>query len=83
MIDEKYKRYLKSEQWDNLRRATLRRAGYKCEGCGCANRRLEVHHRHYRTLYHESLDDLQCLCAVCHRAAHGRQPSTRGVYARV
>ncbi len=39
--------------------------------CG-SNRRLEVNHLHYRTLFREDAKfDLEVLCHECHRSYHG------------
>ena len=64
-------RKLNQAHWKNARRAALRRAGFRCEGCGRPGR-LEVHHV-------KPLEDggapfehrnLRVLCFPCHRDAH-------------
>jgi HNH endonuclease len=45
---------------------------YHCEKCGSrgAHTEVQVHHRHYRNLGNEPLDDLVVLCGFCHQALH-------------
>jgi 5-methylcytosine-specific restriction endonuclease McrA len=67
-----YLEYLDSPEWWTKRRAAMRRAQWRCEYEKPGDPRhegpLEVHHRHYRTLGCEGLDDLEVLCPACHRA---------------
>lgn len=42
-----------------------------CEKCG-SERRLQIHHIHYRHIGHERLYDLQIICKLCHRKGSGR-----------
>ena len=76
-----YRDYLKSPQWAKKVRKARKHYGYKCTVCA-AKERLEVHHRHYRTLFHESMADLDLLCHGCHGNEHekdgkGMDPLTR------
>lgn len=64
-----YRDYLKSPQWRRKRRKALRHYGRRCTVCG-ATERLQVHHRHYRTLFRESMADLDLLCDGCHSNHH-------------
>jgi hypothetical protein len=45
---------------------------YSCETCGSRGSQAEVqvHHRTYRNLGREPLDDLVILCGFCHQALH-------------
>jgi 5-methylcytosine-specific restriction endonuclease McrA len=70
-----YSIYLKSDYWRKLRSDKLDSIGNKCERCG-TTKTLQVHHKtYYRNgediLYHETLDDLECLCRACHEKEHG------------
>ena len=68
-----YLAHLNSPYWDSLRLDVVARANGICELCG--ERRLtQVHHLHYDTLGHETLNDVQGLCARCHRYCHGLLP---------
>lgn len=64
-----YHEYLDSPQWRKKRRKALRHYKHRCVVCGSADR-LHVHHRHYRTLFRESMDDLEVRCAGCHANEH-------------
>ena len=64
-----YDRYINSEMWKNKARYAKYKKGPDCERCGKKNCVLEVHHKHYNTLYHERLEDVEVLCDVCHPKA--------------
>lgn len=64
-----YDAYLTSEHWRQTRRRKLRAVDNKCERCG-ATRKLQVHHKHYRTLFAEADEDLEVVCQDCHRRIH-------------
>lgn len=70
MADDKrfsptYYTRLTSPEWKRLCEQVKARAGYKCQHC-LRERALQIHHRHYRTLGRETLDDLMAVCADCH-----------------
>lgn len=64
-----YNDYLKSEHWKDLRaryfKSKLPRTCKICESS-----RVELHHRSYKRLGHERLDDLIPLCRTHHQALH-------------
>jgi len=64
-----YSKYLASEEWRNKRAFALYKADYTCHRCGRRNNPLEVHHKHYNTLYRERLGDVEVLCVSCHPGA--------------
>lgn len=64
-----YHEYLASPAWAKKRRKALKHYGHRCTVCG-SRLKLEVHHRHYRTLYRESVADLDVLCHDCHQNTH-------------
>lgn len=75
-----YRRYLESEDWQEIRDAKLAAVDYRCERCPTYGRRgpggmalgLQVHHLTYeRCPGQERLDDLKVLCIVCHEVEHG------------
>jgi len=79
MFDKtKYLEYLKTDSWKDKRREALRRAGYCCTVCG-SKEGLNVHHKHYKTLFHERLCDLDVLCRLHHRLEHGIRSVSKGV----
>jgi hypothetical protein len=71
-----YHEYIKSEKWQRKARKARRRAGGKCELCQ-STYRIEVHHKHYRTLGQESMTDLQVLCSGCHSIQHENKRPAR------
>ena len=72
MSTHDYVTYLTTPEWWSLRRLAMRRAQFQCERQAPGEARhegaLELHHKHYRTLGCETLDDVEVLCAACHRA---------------
>lgn len=75
-----YHAHLASPEWARMRKAALEAAGYSCALCGrdrrqlrLMGRHLQVHHKHYRNLGHERLEDLTVLCGggtgACHPLA--------------
>jgi 5-methylcytosine-specific restriction endonuclease McrA len=67
-----YAWYLRTDAWDQKRRAVLRRANYCCEGCGIDNRKLHVHHLTYAHKGNEFLFELVAVCEVCHERCHAQ-----------
>ena len=74
-IDEKeiameYREYLKTDTWNEKRKARLKIDGHRCQMCGSSHC-LEVHHITYRNKGHENVwKDLVTLCAGCHEKVH-------------
>ncbi|MCR4684029.1 MAG: hypothetical protein K5649_01035 [Lachnospiraceae bacterium] len=73
---EKYREYLKSDEWKALAKKRMKIDGYSCCMCGCtgtANNPLEVHHLTYKYIYREETriyQELMTLCHVCHKSIH-------------
>lgn len=71
---EIYQKYLSSAAWKAKRLQVLERDGYKCLMCDAVHEgiftkeQLQVHHRHYRNLFNEPLEDLATVCPECHHA---------------
>lgn len=65
-----YSEYLRTEHWQERRRAALERYGYECWRC---NKRtdLQVHHLTYAFRGMESTEELMVLCGDCHKKEHG------------
>jgi 5-methylcytosine-specific restriction endonuclease McrA len=72
--DPEYVRYLWSAAWQRKRQETLERAGYKCERCGKAYKKLAVHHKTYANVRNERPEDLEVLCFACHARITHSQP---------
>jgi 5-methylcytosine-specific restriction endonuclease McrA len=68
--NSKYKNYILSKHWRKKRKRKLREQNYQCQNCK-TKENLQVHHKHYRTLFNEKLSDLVVLCKTCHEEVHG------------
>lgn len=70
----KYKRYIRSKAFREVKRVVEERDEHKCRVCGSTNeeRALTCHHITYEHLYSEMehLEDVITLCSVCHKAIH-------------
>ena len=67
-----YTDFLKTPEWDNTRKKTLRRAGYKCQLCNKDKTTLNVHHKTYERIGEELPGDLIVLCKGCHAKFHDK-----------
>src|SRR5690349_356114 len=70
MTRARYRLYLQSDHWKNLRARKIREKGSRCERCG-SSVRIQIHHRSYERFPNCPLSDLEVLCRVCHRKEHG------------
>lgn len=66
-----YAEYLKTAEWQNFRKAVLKRAHYKCQLCN-AGGELHVHHNNYDNRGNELYSDVIVLCKDCHTKFHGK-----------
>lgn len=64
-----YHKYLKSAEWKIIRDKIIERDNGMCLYCKTKPAQ-EVHHKHYRTIYKENIDDLESVCSDCHRSIH-------------
>lgn len=64
-----YYSYLKSDEWKKLRRIVFMRCKGICEQCGVAQMEA-THHKTYKRLGHELLEDLLGVCDDCHKKIH-------------
>ena len=72
-LSAEYIDFMQSDEWNEIRKAALRRANYECEQCGARNTKLDVHHLTYdRFGGNEEPDDLEVLCRDCHDKEHGK-----------
>ena len=60
-----YKAYLRTPAWRSLSDQAKARDHYRCVLCGSPDE-LEVHHKTYKRVGREDLDDLVTLCHRCH-----------------
>lgn len=67
-MHQDYTSYLASEEWQAKRLARQTLDGNRCRICN-SNEQLEVHHRSYKRIFNEDVDDdLTTLCYRCHEA---------------
>lgn len=81
-VYDAYQKYIKSKDFKGLRERLLERDNYTCRGCGRTREEIEesgkkitlqAHHIRYNNVgkcNDEELDDLTCLCSVCHKGVH-------------
>lgn len=82
MTKEEYREYLKTEHWQEVRKARLSVDKYRCYLCG-TSKRLNVHHLRYDNLGDENVrKDLISLCLHCHLMLHRVQNATQAEYRR-
>lgn len=62
----KYEAYLLTDKWKKLSFSIKKRDGFKCTICGSKNK-LQVHHKHYKNIFHEKPEDLITVCNICHK----------------
>lgn len=64
-----YHEYMKSAAWQRKRRKMFSKFGEFCQICRSSND-LQIHHKTYKNLGREPLEDLQILCKACHENHH-------------
>lgn len=81
-VYDAYQHYIKSKEFKTLRDRLLERDHYTCRCCGRTLAEIEesgkkislqAHHLRYENVgkcNDEELQDLTCLCSVCHRSIH-------------
>lgn len=72
-FSHEYQEYLKTLDWMIKRRSAIERADHRCQVCGMFPKQgttLQVHHKTYTNLGHESFDDLLVVCEDCHNKKH-------------
>lgn len=67
---EKYRAYLRSDEWACKRDLAIRTWGNECQLCG-SSKNIQIHHRTYDRVFNEDVDDLMVVCAKCHSDIHG------------
>ena len=65
---ERYYEYLKSDGWEKIR-TNMISIQPNCQKCN-SKYELQVHHKTYKNIFKENLEDLEILCKKCHRAKH-------------
>jgi len=74
-----YPEFLKSEYWSLIRTVMVGRSKGECQLCRHLGP-LHVHHKTYdhHGFEHAHLDDLICLCRLCHAKFHDKLPNPAG-----
>lgn len=70
MPKEQYTEYIHSAEWKAKRRKRLEMDNHICQRCHCPDGNV-VHHRTYKNIGHEGMEDLVTLCSWCHKRVHG------------
>jgi hypothetical protein len=73
MTKSQYREYIQSDEWREFRRQVLEECNV-CFRCSIPrwlaeiiyDQDLHLHHRHYRSIGNEKLEDLEVLCRRCH-----------------
>jgi hypothetical protein len=68
-----YQEQLDTAMWQRKRLEKMQSAEWRCEICGDAREKLNIHHPKYidgRMAWEYSDNELQCLCSTCHKIAH-------------
>lgn len=68
-MKKEYKKYLKSNEWKSIKKKVMRRDKNQCQIC-FYNKKLNVHHMTYRSIFKENCNDLILLCRRCHGRLH-------------
>lgn len=77
-----YKAYLMSKDWERLRNQKLSAVGSTCQICNSPDN-LHIHHRTYKRIYNERLNDLTVLCGSCHLLFHQQHWTEEKIEAEV
>ena len=79
MNSNQYQQYLKSGHWTDVKRRFKSSKLYRgcCECCENRNVPLHVHHKTYKRLGSEKLNDLVTVCAPCHTEIHQMHRNNR------
>ncbi|MBP3905282.1 hypothetical protein [Turicibacter sp.] len=66
-----YNEHIKSKEWKEFKKEVCELRNYKCQCCGVKKKsNLHLHHKHYKTLGSERLEDVELLCMKCHNLLH-------------
>jgi hypothetical protein len=82
-LSPEYIAYMRSPEWDAVRKRALSAAKYKCKYRSrfskCSGP-LQVHHKTYKNLFHERPEDLEVVCKKHHRWADIRRKIRKAVF---
>jgi hypothetical protein len=71
-----YEEYLRTPEWQDTRKAALKRAGNRCQVCRQGDVALNVYHTTYETLGCEQESDVIALCEACYDLLSQQQKLT-------
>ncbi len=69
----KYSDLLTDPRWQKKRLEVLSEANFRCQKCGGIRRRLDVHHKQYRSgalPWEYENHEFEVLCRICHETEH-------------
>ncbi|WP_439132390.1 HNH endonuclease [Polaribacter sp.] len=72
---KEYLKYLNSKEWKEKRDTVLKLRGRSCERCkaNLKGKIADIHHKTYKNIFNEKLDDLEILCRKCHKKEHNKK----------
>ena len=72
-----YQQYLQSDHWQDVRKRYWKSKLHdgSCWACGEKNKPLQLHHKTYKRIGKERLNDLILLCGMCHKDVHTLEKS--------
>ena len=73
-----YEEYLLTPEWQQTRKAALKRAGNRCQVCRAGDVALNVYHTTYETLGCEQESDVIALCEACYDLLSQQQKLATG-----
>ena len=73
-----YEDYLQTPEWQETRKAALKRAGNRCQVCRQGEVALDVYHTTYETLGCEQESDVIALCEACYDLLSQQQKLATG-----
>lgn len=82
MSDKKtaYLQFLKTPDWNLLRRECYQMANWTCARCGKRDCELHAHHKRYPEHIEDTRqEDLECLCFDCHDYEHNPQRNLKAL----
>ena len=79
-----YEAYLQTRHWRALRQKIIQRYGGECQRChDIVGEAGHVHHKTYKRLGREKIDDLTLYCNKCHKTIHKARVSDRDICAQI
>lgn len=79
-VVKNYNDYLRTRHWRKIRIKTAEKNNYHCELCEKEVKvGFHIHHKTYRNLGNENLEDLMFLCENCHQNLHSILRSHRNI----